>query len=167
MKISLGTKSKNKKRYLENVLEKFQVLEYEIESLGVESNVSEQPISEMTTITGAINRAFNAHKKSKFKDSIAIGLEGGVQFRVREDKAFYFCVASAYYNHHFYTSISQRIELPKKISDSIKDGKKLIDEINKYEPKNLENIGLTENIISRQVMFEECLEELLQKTVLK
>lgn len=167
MKISLGTKSPNKLSYVENILEKLQILDYKIESLNVQSQVSEQPLSEMTTITGAINRAYAAHEQSPQDETIAIGLEGGLEFIDRTGECNYFCVASAYYNHHFYTSISHRLKVPNEVAKAVKSGKQLADEIRAYKPTNLEEAQQVERIISRKYMFEDAIKDLFLKTVAK
>lgn len=73
MKIAVGTKNPAKIAAVEQA---FLTYHREIVTVDVPSGVSEQPFSDEETITGAINRAQAAIKRTN--SDIGIGLEGGV-----------------------------------------------------------------------------------------
>lgn len=65
----------------------FPVEDFEFEGISAESGVSEQPMSDEETFTGAKNRADNASKEIPGAD-FWVGMEGGVEPKEDEIEAF-------------------------------------------------------------------------------
>ncbi|MEW9500721.1 DUF84 family protein [Jeotgalibacillus marinus] len=74
--IAVGTLNKAKLRAVEQALTQLSYSHVNVIGVSVPSDVSEQPIGDNETITGAINRSMAA--KKEIGASIGIGLEGGV-----------------------------------------------------------------------------------------
>lgn len=149
MNIVIGSKNPTKIKAVEEVFP-----EAYIYSKDVSSKVSAQPFSDEETKEGAINRA----KQCATKDTIGIGLEGGVMY-VRDE--LYLCNWGALVSedNQVYTASGARILLPREINESLKSGKELGDIMDVYAKRegvrNKEGaIGIfTNDLISRSEMF--------------
>lgn len=149
MNIVIGSKNPTKIKAVEEVFP-----EAYISSKDVSSKVSAQPFSDEETKEGAINRA----KQCATKDTIGIGLEGGVMY-VRDE--LYLCNWGALVSedNQVYTASGARILLPREINESLKSGKELGDIMDVYAKRegvrNKEGaIGIfTNDLISRSEMF--------------
>ncbi|MGB4191588.1 MAG: DUF84 family protein [Rickettsiales bacterium] len=93
MKIILASKSKIKVNSLEKALN-FNGIEVEVEKLGAESGVNEQPEEYEETLLGAINRIANT-KKIIANADLYIAIESGIFFENQQyfDKALIVCDA--------------------------------------------------------------------------
>ncbi|MEI6887281.1 MAG: inosine/xanthosine triphosphatase [bacterium] len=98
--------------------------EFEIESVSVESNVSNQPRSEEETMKGALNRANNSYEAKKDAD-FWVGIEGGVE----EYKEGMLTFAWIYIKGDklIGKGRSASFFLPEKVADVVKQGKELGD----------------------------------------
>lgn len=127
-----------------------------VSAMDVQTDVSEQPFSDLETRTGAINRA--RHCKELTEGATGIGLEGGVMY-IGED--LYLCSWGALVtpDNEVYTASGARILLPTEIAKQLSDGKELGDIIDGYANKvNIRQhegaIGiLTNDYVSRREMF--------------
>lgn len=81
--IALGTTSQKKIGYIKEVLKEIG-LNAELIPTDVESQVSEQPLSEKETLQGSINRAKNALSKVKNAD-FSLGIEVGYHLNSKEE----------------------------------------------------------------------------------
>jgi len=163
MKISLGTTSQEKRSILESVLEEHGC-SAQIFPCKVESLVSDQPLSEAETITGAKNRALNAWNLKPSTD-IGLGLEGGL---VMIDGLFYLvCVAAIYKNPEtYFIGISSKLALPKEVSSQVKNGDQFGEVIRAYQNRNVNDTKmsiLVEKLINRQEAFTEAIRNSLNQ----
>ncbi len=111
MKIAIGSKNKAKTEAVESVV--LQFIDAEFELLSVSSGVSDQPLTDEETRTGAINRALNALKISGA--DAAFGLEGGVR---EIDGDLFVCnwAAMALANGEIFTAAGAQIRLPEEVA---------------------------------------------------
>lgn len=168
MEIAVGTTSEKKISYLKQVLKFNNIKDYSLHEFEVESNVPKQPLSELATITGAVNRAVNALKKIESQDdSMAIGLEGGLEFIDKGKVCNYICVASLCYKGHIYTGIGKRLEIPQEVAQKVKLGAELCREIRDFQPTTLETARNVERIISREEMFKDAIEDAFKQAGFK
>ncbi|MEI6463031.1 MAG: inosine/xanthosine triphosphatase [bacterium] len=109
---------------LEGFKKAFPGEEFEIESVSVESNVSNQPRSEEETMEGALNRSNNAYLAKKDAD-YWVGIEGGVQ----EYKEGMLTFAWIYIKGDklIGKGRSASFILPEKVADVVRQGKELGD----------------------------------------
>lgn len=121
MKIKVGSKNKAKLEAVAEILKEYAHLsEAEVEGIGTDSGVSDQPKSLDETISGAMNRA----KKSFFDCAYSIGLESGL-FEVPKSKTGYMdvCACAIFDGKDFHLGLSSAWEFPdKKITDLMIDG---------------------------------------------
>lgn len=130
--------------------------QHKIIPIHVPSNVKDQPMSDLETKEGAMNRAFNA--KELYPLHIAIGLEGGVMFM--EDE-LYLCNWGALVtmDGKLMTAAGARIRLPDSFIAPLHNGEELSTLMNEYTKKtdirSQEGaIGIfTANAISRTDLF--------------
>ena len=133
---------------------------FDFNGVSVPSNVSDQPLSNIETLTGANNRAKNA--KIQFKNaSYWVGIEGGIQPNNEEMEAFAWVVIKS--NLKTGKSRTGTFFLPPKIVKLINEGLELGDAddivFNKSNSKQ-ENgaVGLlTNNIINRTSYYFEAI----------
>jgi inosine/xanthosine triphosphatase len=151
MEIRVGTKNPAKINAVKDVFTNVEIL-----GLDVSSHVSEQPLSDVETMQGAINRAKECARSKK--GVIGIGLEGGVMEIAGQ---YYLCNWGALVDqeNHVYTASGARIPLPKEIAVELQRGKELGDIMDEYtEKQGIRKkegaIGvLTNQQVDRMMMF--------------
>lgn len=159
MKIVLGSTSSTKIQILREVLNDF--VKEEIEVLGVEVNseITDQPLDEVTTIQGSMNRSANALKNNT-DASFSIGMEGGLDL---VSKRGYFLICAATITDkdgHVAIGVSSKLQLPREVSDAIMGGDQFGEVIRQYteDHKGDLNIKLVlDELISRKVSFTEAI----------
>lgn len=121
-KIALGTTSQEKQRILSECIKNMQeISEYEITPCDVSSDITDQPLDEETTITGARNRAHNALEFNPDSDC-GIGLEAGL-VEVRDMEYYLVCVCALLEKDgNVHIGISGKTPLPAEVSKAIKEG---------------------------------------------
>ena len=95
---------------------------FEFEGVSVPSDVSDQPMNDQETMTGAINRAENAKKNFSSAD-YWVGIEGGLEKRQDEIEAFSWVAIRSKDKHG--KARTGTFFLPKKIVELIDAGKEL------------------------------------------
>ncbi|MCK4808441.1 MAG: inosine/xanthosine triphosphatase [Candidatus Aenigmarchaeota archaeon] len=95
---------------------------FEFEGVSVPSDVSDQPMNDQETMTGAINRAENAKKNFNSAD-YWVGIEGGLEKRQDEIEAFNWVAIRSKDKHG--KARTGTFFLPKKIVELIDAGKEL------------------------------------------
>lgn len=157
MKIVLGTKSKYKKAFLQKKLkDKFE--NFTIIQTDVNSGVSEQPLTQAETITGATNRAFAAFGKVKNAD-LSFGMEGGMQ--VVNSHFYYFTVVCLYDGDKSYLGLSDSIPLPKEVSELVYKGGYVGHTIRDYLKKHMNDQKLQtliQPIVDRSFFFDKAID---------
>lgn len=153
MKIVVGSTNRTK---IEAVKDIFP--EAEIDAISVASGVSSQPMSDLETKRGAMNRAKNAQKV--IEASVGIGLEGGVMFLQEE---LFLCNWGALITPtgKLFTASGARIKLPNEFIPLLQSGNELSDVMESYTKK--ENIRVqegaigifTNNLLMRKEMFAQ------------
>jgi len=147
MKIALGTTSESKRKYLEEVLEELQI-SAEIESIDVDSGVSEQPLNNLETRQGSIHRARKAIKKSHPAD-FGLGIEIGYHPN-KNDVFEMFCWASIDDSYGKSLSAqSHKIRLPFFHQQVLKEKKYLGDHVCKFLAENPDSVSQHIGIIIR------------------
>lgn len=101
----------------------FPEMRFEIEGVSVGSGVSDQPMTEEETLTGAQNRAENASKEKPNAD-YWVGIEGGLEEINGEMEAFAWIVIKAK-DGQLGKGRTGSFFLPKKVAELIKQGKEL------------------------------------------
>ncbi|WP_112181673.1 DUF84 family protein [Paraliobacillus zengyii] len=132
-----------------------------VHAKDIPSHVSNQPLSDQETLTGALIRARQAVKVDEA--IIGIGLEGGV---MEIENNMYLCNWGALVDRNGAEFIASgaRIPLPEEIISTLKEGKELGDVMDFYaQKKNVRKkqgaIGiLTNDLVSRKDMFIHVLE---------
>lgn len=157
MKIALGTTSNDKRLIVEESLKK-NGLVAEIIPCSVDSMITDQPLDEATTITGAKNRAINALKKIEDADA-GMGLEGGL---VEIDGFYYLvCVAAIVNKNGTYSlGVSSKLALPKYVSQGVMSGGQFGELIRKFQNDHLNNTELNEvieKLLTRKMAFFEAI----------
>ncbi len=159
MKIVLGSTSEAKKEILDNALKTAIAGKYQIVGVSADSGVSDQPLIEDETVKGAVNRAKNAFKQVSDAD-FAVGLEGGLHKANGSDYFLVCGVAIVDNTQKVYIGLGGQLELPKEVSNSIKNGEQFGEVIREYEAKNKndENASLlVESLISREASFTQAI----------
>lgn len=100
----------------------FPLEKFEFEGVSVPSGVSDQPISNKETITGAVNRAGNAKAQSK-NANFWVGIEGGIEKSNGEMGVFAWIVIKS--KETSGKARTSTFFLPKKIVELIDAGKEL------------------------------------------
>lgn len=136
----------------------FPLETFEVEGISAESNVSEQPLSDSETFTGALNRATNS---SKIKDAdFWVGIEGGIEDKNSEMEAFALVLIKGK-NGKLGKGRTATFFLPAKIAELIKQGKELgeADDIVFGRTNSKQKTGavgiLTDNVIDRTKYYTE------------
>src|SRR5690625_4013085 len=151
MAIVLGSENKAKIKAVQLCFPKRKIL-----TENVNSGVANQPLSDIETRNGAINRAISA--QNLHKQAIGIGLEGGVMLI---DSQPFLCNwgAMVTVEGNLYTAAGARIPLPKQYLSKLKNGDELsclMDEyVNKKGIRNHEGASgiFTNGEILRNDMF--------------
>ena len=92
------------------------------EGISVSSGVSDQPMSDQETLTGALNRAANAKNAVADADYWA-GVEGGIEKKENEMTAYAWVVIHT--KDHFGKARTGAFFLPPKVAKLIDEGKEL------------------------------------------
>ncbi|MBI4116759.1 DUF84 family protein [Candidatus Pacearchaeota archaeon] len=118
-RINVGSKNPAKVEAVREVLESYDFLKpFEMNYFDVFSGVREQPIGFDEIVLGSRNRAKNSFLNCDY----SIGLESGI-FLLPHSGSSYFdvCSCAIYDGKDFYLGISEAFEIPKKLSDLIRD----------------------------------------------
>ena len=130
----------------------------EAEGVNVPSGISDQPLSEKETLTGAKNRVKNA-KKLKPEADFWVGIEAGVDLVDGDMATFAWVVIQGRKNSG--KARSTTFFLPKEVKILIGQGKELGDATDKVfgESNSKQNTGtigvLTGNILTRTGVYED------------
>lgn len=151
MIINVGSKNPTKIQAVKQIFKSARVM-----GTAVDSLVSSQPLSDLETKEGAINRAIAASEQSS--GVLGIGLEGGVMKIANE---LYLCNwgALAGLDDQIFVASGARIPLPEEIKIALSTGKELGDVMDAYKNRqgirNKEGaIGIfTNSFINRSEMF--------------
>lgn len=164
MKIYLGTTSKDKYIFLQKELLKYLGNDFSIFPHSVNSDVSDQPLTEKETLSGAINRAFNL--KSLFSDAdIYVGMEGGLT-KLEDNKEDLFLVCAVCFLFKDGTvlkSVSSKLQLPLFMSQAILQGYqfgKMVREVKITESNLISSVYLNE-LLLREKAFTEAISNIL------
>ena len=131
--------------------------EFKFESTGVDSGVSDQPLSDGATLKGALNRAVNARDKKDYAD-YWVGIEGGIEFRDGEALAFAWIVTLS--GEIIGKGRTGSFYLPPRVAELIREGKELgeaDDIVFKRKDSKRDNgaVGiLTGDVIDRAALYE-------------
>jgi len=128
-KIALGTKSEQKRTYLERELTDLG-LEYQIHPFEVTSGVSDQPMTDEETRQGSVNRAKRAYEVSTDCD-FGMGIEAG--YHKSGTGYDIFCWVTIYdKNGKYFSHKSEHVTLPDFHANIINEGKYLGDHVQTY-----------------------------------
>ena len=151
-KVLVGTTSESKL----NVVKKYFTNDFDIISKAVKSEITEQPLDEETTIIGAKNRSKNSTIGEDVYD-FSIGMEGGLSYI--NNIFFLICIVVIFKDNKFYIGKSEKIPLPKSVSEDVRNGKEFGIVIREYREKieDKDEIELVDKLIDRQEYFLEAL----------
>ncbi len=136
----------------------FPDLKFEFIGVSAPSGVSDQPMSEVETLNGAINRAENVSKLEN-KADFWVGIEGGLEEISTEMESFAWVVVKSK-SGKFGKGRTGSFFLPDKVTRLIKQGKELgeaDDIVFKMENSKQANgsVGiLTGNVLTRTSFYE-------------
>jgi len=135
--------------------------QFEIESVSVSSDVSDQPKSDSETFRGACNRANNACQVNP-KADFFVGIEGGIEEKNFEMEAFAWIVIKTKENE-FGKGKTGTFFLPPQVAELIKQGKELGDaddmvfgKTNSKQENGAVGI-LTDNVIDRTKYYVDAI----------
>ena len=134
MKIALGTTSKQKIQYLEEVLKELEISAILVPN-KVSSGISNQPTTSEETKRGSINRAKNAISKSKDCD-FALGIEVGYQPGINGDYEMFCWATIIDKNGEQISAQSHKLLLPQFHQQILKSNKYLSDFVQQYLEEN-------------------------------
>jgi len=132
---------------------------FEIEGVSVISGVSDQPSSDSETFSGAWNRASNACQEKPEAD-FCVGMEGGIEEKDSEMKAFAWIVIKAR-TGAFGKARTATFFLPPSVAELINQGKELgeANDIIFGQTNSKQKNGaiglLTDNVIDRTEEYAE------------
>ncbi|MFB7139150.1 DUF84 family protein [Gottfriedia sp. NPDC056225] len=158
MKITIGSLNPTKVGAVQNVFKDFSV-----SGIKVPSNVSDQPLTDLETMNGAVNRAHNA-RLARGSD-IGIGLEGGVI--IENDKLFLCNWGALVYENDVVLASGAKILLPSEFISDLQNGTELAVLMERYtNEKDIRSkegaVGIfTNGRITRTQIFEHICELLL------
>lgn len=152
LKIAVGTTSVQKIGYLKEVLKEFKI-KSSINSVEVQSKVSDQPTTSSETKTGSINRAKNALKEIKDAD-FALGVEVGYH-KYLKNKYEMFCWATIVDKYgHKISNQSHKFLLPEYHQEILNRGKFLGNYLDEYSKKVQDSVGVyVDNMIRHRKPF--------------
>ncbi len=158
MKIIIGSQNKAKITAVKNIFRTSEII-----GIQAPSRVSDQPMSDQETLTGAINRARYCQESEP--GVIGIGLEGGV---MQLNHQLLLCNWGALVDPlgNLYIASGARIPLPDQITKALRSGRELGEIIDEYAKKdNVSHhegtIGiLTNEELTRSEMFEHVVKQL-------
>ena len=161
MKIIVGSTNPAKITAVKQAFQKtFPENEFEVESHSADSGVSNQPMDDQETLTGAGNRADSC--KSEVPDAdFWIGLEGGCQFDGDDLEAFAWMVIKS--GSMVGKARTSTFILPPSVAELVKGGMELghADDIvfkrNNSKQKNAAVGILTRDLIDRASYYEQAL----------
>jgi len=136
MKIAVGTTSEQKIGYLKEVLAEIGI-DADIIPVGVQSGVSDQPITEDETQTGSMNRAKSAFEKAENVD-FAIGIEVGYHKNKDEDYEMFCCASIVGKGNLLSSCFSSKFLLPDFYQNILKENKYLGKYVRNYQ-KQIDN----------------------------
>ncbi|PEJ57526.1 inosine/xanthosine triphosphatase [Bacillus sp. AFS002410] len=158
MKITIGSLNPTKVGAVQNVFKDFSV-----SGINVPSNVSNQPLTDLETMNGAVNRAHNARLAGG--SEIGIGLEGGV---IIENGKLFLCNWGALvYENDVVLASGAKILLPSEFISDLQNGTELAVLMERYtNEKDIRSkegaVGIfTNGRITRTQIFEHICELLL------
>ena len=117
MLVNIGSANPVKIKAVEEIVADYEFLQKaQVNSISVESQVAEQPLTLEETIAGAKNRATNAFDNCKF----SFGIEDGLMpLPLSLSGYMNVCVCVVYDGKQYYTGLSSAFEYPKAITDLI------------------------------------------------
>lgn len=121
MRVGVGSTNPVKRSATESALT--DLPEASVESVRVESGVSEQPVSERETIVGAQNRARNVLDAGDF--DLGVGLEGGVAEVDAADGLFLIMWAAVTDGDRVGHGAGPRLRLPESVAVRVRNGEEL------------------------------------------
>lgn len=147
MKIAVGTTSKQKIQFLEEVLKELGQV-YSLQVVDVPSGVSDQPISSRETKKGSLNRAKSALIQSETAD-FSLGIEVGYDLNSKGNYKM-FCWASLVDKKGIQISAqSHKLLLPAFHQNVLKENKYLGEYVRQYLNENSDEISQNIGIIIR------------------
>lgn len=132
----------------------------EISGYAVPSDVTDQPMSDEETITGALNRAGNSRKKIQDAD-FWVGIEGGCCFHGDDFEAFAWMVVMS--KNQIGKARTSTFILPEKVANLVKQGMELgeADDFVFQRQNSKQKNGavglLTHDLIDRKAYYEQAL----------
>ncbi len=132
--------------------------DFEFEGVSVPSGVSDQPMTNKETLTGAINRAVNANAKIQTAN-YWVGVEGGIEKVIDEMAASAWIVIL--HNNKLTKARTGAFFLPPKVTELINQGMELgeADDIVFGDSNSKQKGGavglLTDNVIDRTSFYVE------------
>lgn len=147
MKIAVGTTSKQKIQFLEEVLRELGLV-YSLESFDVASGVSDQPVSSMESKRGSFSRAKAALAQSG-KADFSLGIEVGYHPNKKGDYKMFCWVSLIDKNGQHLSAQSHKLLLPKFHQRILKENKYLGEFVRQYLNENPEEISQHIGIIIR------------------
>jgi len=157
--IFLGTTSQAKLDIVKSLLGE----NYNVIPVNVDSGITDQPLDEDTTIRGAINRAKRAIKPDQVYE-FSVGLEGGL---VKINRLYYLVCVVALIDHfgNIYLGISNKLPLPKEVSNEIENGKQFGEAIREFMKNTKETapsfVEHIQELIDRKKSFSKALNSAL------
>jgi inosine/xanthosine triphosphatase len=121
MRVGVGSTNPVKRAATESALTDFPGAV--VESVAVESGVSEQPVGERETVEGAQNRARNVLDAGDY--DLGVGLEGGVAEVAGTDGLFLIMWAAATDGERVGHGAGPRLRLPESIAGRVREGEEL------------------------------------------
>ncbi|WP_301109418.1 DUF84 family protein [Sporosarcina sp.] len=163
MKFILGSENQAKLRAVSRIV-KQHLVGSEISSVSVQSGVSAQPMSDLETRQGAINRAMAVCALRE--DAYGIGLEGGVRMI---EGTMYLCNWGALTtpDGKTFTAAGAQIPIPEALAAEIRKGIELGDAVDQYFKKQDIRMSegamgmLTAQAVPRDVLFEHIMQLLI------
>lgn len=159
MKIALGTKSDSKLGFLKQALNFFDISGAEIIQFEVESGVDYQPIGEIETRKGSLNRARNAKSLSNGSEEISIGLEAGLEFIEATELFYLVCVCTVIdKDDNIYVGVSSKTPLPKVVSLGVENKEQFGELIRNYKESSAGNFETyIDRLVKRDYEFNEAI----------
>ena len=154
MKIATGTTSKQKIKYLKEILKELEI-SAQIIPIEVESNISNQPKNTEETKRGSINRAMVAFKKTKGAD-FAIGIEVGYHKNTKSKYEMFCWVTIIGKDGYQISSQSHKFLLPEYHQNILNKDMYLGDNLDGYLKKSKSSVkNYIDNIIRYRKPFIE------------
>jgi inosine/xanthosine triphosphatase len=131
---------------------------FEIVQVSVASGVSDQPMTDVESRTGALNRAMNAREKAADGD-FWVGVEGGCDYLDGEMVAFAWIVVLGKEKHG--AARTALFRLPMEVQRLVESGLELglADDIVFGEENSKQNSGavglLTDDVVTRTTLYEQ------------